>query len=82
VVTVVRVGGVAPKLMAQAMGVSQYWLRRWMRQTPGCRPITADIVDRLDSMPSRRLLMDDLRRRMRELEIRMFDRRPTLPTVQ
>jgi hypothetical protein len=50
VVTVVRVGGVAPKLMAQAMGVSQYWLRRWMRQTPGCRPITADIVDRLDSI--------------------------------
>jgi hypothetical protein len=80
VVRLVRGCGIPAKLMAQAMGVSQYWLRRWMRQDPGHRPITADIATRLESKPARALLMDYVRARLRQLQIEMFPQTPTSPT--
>jgi hypothetical protein len=76
----VRGCGIPAKLMAEAMGVSQYWLRRWMRQVPGHRPISADIVDRLNGKAARGLLMDYVRTRLRALQIDMFPHTPTSRT--
>ncbi len=80
VLTLVRGCGIPPKLMAEAMGVSQYWLRRWMREEPGHRPITAEVVTRLESRPARALLMNYVRAKLRELQVKIFPHTETSPT--